>query len=215
MALGIGVSSHFRQMSERRRFEGLCMMMIEDPDLMAEMAAFRTDFVANLLDLIFKNLRGIFDFLHIRENMAYKAKTMISPEMTREFCKPARTRWSTQCKADGAPVIDMDSDGFIGKLIPIRTESGFDACDPIEVAAHNDTNAFRKEFGHKIAYRGGVHRRAMAKGGVTIRAELRRIEPIIKEVGFLPSCDHGIASDVSWPNFADYSRLLAKMTGWL
>ena len=27
--------------------------------------------------------------------------------------------------------------------------------------------------------------------------------------------DHGVPSDVSWPNFVQYTKLLAKATGWL
>ncbi|KKM16217.1 hypothetical protein LCGC14_1688100, partial [marine sediment metagenome] len=48
-----------------------------------------------------------------------------------------------------------------------------------------------------------------------IRNELKRIEPVVKDGGFIPSCDHAIPSDVSWADFLDYSRLLAEMTGWL
>jgi hypothetical protein len=55
----------------------------------------------------------------------------------------------------------------------------------------------------------------MAKGGQAIRDELKRVEAMVLDGGFIPSCDHGVPSDVSWPNFVDYSRLLAKMTGGL
>ena len=55
----------------------------------------------------------------------------------------------------------------------------------------------------------------LAKGGRVIREELKRIEPVLKDGGYIPGCDHGVPSDISWPNFVDYSRLLAQMTGWL
>jgi uroporphyrinogen decarboxylase len=55
----------------------------------------------------------------------------------------------------------------------------------------------------------------MARGGRAIRAELKRLSPVVRDGGYIPSCDHGVPSDVSWRNFVDYSRLLAKMTGWL
>jgi hypothetical protein len=45
--------------------------------------------------------------------------------------------------------------------------------------------------------------------------ELERIAPVVRDGGFIPSCDHGIPSDVSWKNFVDYCRQLAEMTGWL
>ncbi len=213
--LSVGVSGPFWQMREWCGFEGLCMMMIEDPGLVADMAAFWTDFISDMLNRIIMQGHGIFDTLHISEDMAYKAKAMISPAMTREFCKPSWERWCAQCRDGGIPIIDVDSDGFIGELIPIWIESGVNMCDPIEVAAHNDINEFRQRFGHNMAYSGGVDKRAMARGGDVLQAELTRIDPVLKDGGFIPSCDHGVPSDVSWPNYVEYSRLLAKMTGWL
>lgn len=80
-------------------------------------------------------------------------------------------------------------------------------------AIHSDTDV--PQFGHDIAFRQGVDKRCIAKGGESIRQELARIEPVIKDGGFIPGCDHGVPSDVSWNNFVDYCRLLAQMTGWL
>ncbi len=213
--LSIGVSGPFWQMREWCGFEGLCMMMLDDPEFVAEMASFWNDFVSDMLGRIIAKGRGIFDVLHISEDMAYKAKAMISPEMVREFCLPSWQRWCAQCREGDVPLVDVDSDGFIGELIPIWIEAGVNVCDPIEVAAHNDINEFRRQFGHDIAYRGGVDKRAMARGGDVIRAELLRIAPVVKDGGFIPSCDHGVPSDVSWPDYVEYSRLLAEMTGWL
>jgi len=211
--LSIGVSGPFWQMREWCGFEGLCMMMIDQPDLVAEMAAFWTDFVAAVLQRVLA--RAVPDCVHISEDMAYKAKAMISPAMTREFCLPSWVRWSGLLGEAGCPVIDMDSDGYVGELIPLWIESGINVCDPIEVAAHNDINAFRAEFGHRIAFRQGVDKRAIAAGGEVIRAELKRLEPLVEDGGFIPGCDHGVPSDISWPAFVDYARLLGRMTGWL
>ena len=135
--------------------------------------------------------------------------------MSRQFCKPAWDKWTKQAKAVGVPIVAIDSDGYIGELIPIWIEAGVNCCDPVEVAAHGDINAFRREFGHKIAYRGGIDKRCMAKGGQVLTDELKRVEPVLRDGGYIPGCDHGVPSDVSWPNFVDYTRQLAKMTGWL
>ncbi len=211
--LNITFAGPFWQMREWCGFEGLCMMMIEQPDLVADMAAFWTEFMSGVLERI--GARVTLDSININEDMAYKAKSMVSPAMVREFCKPSWDRWAAEAKAAGVPLVDVDSDGYIGELIPIWIEAGVNVCDPIEVAAHNDIEEFRRTFGHSIAYRGGVDKRAMAKGGDVIREEMKRIEPVVRDGGFIPSCDHGIPSDVSWPNFVDYCRLLAEMTGWL
>jgi uroporphyrinogen decarboxylase len=109
----------------------------------------------------------------------------------------------------------MDSDGFMGQLIPVWMEAGINVCDPIEVAAGNDLIAFRRSFGRTMAYRGGVDKRAIAKGGSAIEAELERLAPVIRDGGYIPGCDHGVPSDVSWPDYVRYVQLLAERTGWL
>jgi hypothetical protein len=87
--------------------------------------------------------------------------------------------------------------------------------DPIEVAAGNDINAFRAQFGKRMAFRGGIDKRAMAKGDRVIDREMARVSPVIRGGGYIPGCDHAVPSDVSWPDFVRYTRLLARETGWL
>jgi len=79
----------------------------------------------------------------------------------------------------------------------------------------NVINEFRKEFGTKMAYDGGIDKRAIAKGGKVIRDEIDRLLPVIKSGGFIPGCDHGVPPDISWPNYIEYGKLLAEVTGWL
>ncbi len=211
--LTIAVSGPFWQLREWCGFEGLCMLMIDDPEFVAEMADFWMRFVSDMLERILPHI--VPDSLFISEDMAYKAKSMISMDMAREFCIPSWKLWTRQVMDAGCPLVDIDSDGFIGELIPLWIESGVNVCDPIEVAAHCDIVKFREEFGKKIAYRGGVDKRCMAKGGQALTEELKRIAPVIRDGGFIPSCDHGIPSDVSWSNYLDYCRQLAQLTGWL
>jgi uroporphyrinogen decarboxylase len=86
----------------------------------------------------------------------------------------------------------------------------------MEVAAGNDIVAYRRQFGTRMAYVGGIDKRALAAGGETMRAEVLRVAPpLLKGGGFIPSCDHGVPPDISWPNFVAYTRLLAELTGWL
>ena len=211
--LSIGFSAPFWQMREWCGFEGLCLMMIEQPEFVHDMAEFYKDFISRMLDRVLEHI--VPDTVHLSEDMAYKGASMISPTMAREFLKPSYDAWVAKIKGAGCPIVDMDSDGYIGELIPIWIESGINVCDPIEVAAHNDINEFREWFGHKMAYAGGIDKRLIARGGRAIRDELKRVEPVLRDGGYLPSCDHGVPPDISWPNFIDYSRLLAQMTGWL
>jgi len=203
----------FWQMREWCGFEGLCMMMLDDPELVAEMASFWEQFVSAILDRVLQHVTP--DVVYFCEDMAYKGKSMISPDMTRRFLKPGYDAWCGKAGSAGCPVVDVDSDGYVGELIPIWIESGVNVCDPMEVAAGNDLCRFREVFGRQMAFQGGIDKRAIAKGGRAMRDELRRVEPVLKTGGFIPGCDHGVPADVSWPNFVDYSRILAQMTGWL
>lgn len=80
------------------------------------------------------------------------------------------------------------------------------------MAAGNDIMAYRRQFGKKMAYTGGIDKGALTVGGEAMR---KGGPPLLEEGGFIPSCDHGVPPDISWPNFVAYTRLLAELTGWL
>jgi len=208
------INGPFWQIREWCGFEGLCELMITDPEFVDEMAQFWTEFISQTMAPVLQRLA--IDRVGISEDMAYKSHSMISPAMTRRFLQPAYLRWVQEINASGCPIVDMDSDGFILELIPIWIESGMNCCDPIEVAAGNDIVDFRRRFGRQMAYTGGIDKRAMAKGGEIIEQELERVvPPLLEDGGFIPGCDHGVPPDISWHNFIHYSRRLAQLTGWL
>ena len=209
----ISVNGPFWQLREWLGFEGLCLMLYDDPDFVRDMIEFWDRFVLQVLENTFPFL--VPDEVHVSEDMAYKSFSMISPAMVKGFLFPTWKRWGELVREAGVPLYGMDSDGFIGELIPLWIEAGFNCCDPIEAAAGNDLVGYRRRFARKMAYRGGVDKRAMAKGGDVLEAEFRRLLPVIRDGGYIPSCDHGIPPDVSWSNYLDYVRLLAEATGWL
>jgi len=211
---GINFNGPFWQMREWLGMENLCVLFLDEPDFVREMVEFWTDFIEQILVKTTKIY--VPDFVHISEDMAYKAHPMISPALTREFLLPSYNRWIKIIKTAGVPVIDMDSDGYVDDLIPIWIEAGFNVCDPVEVAAGNDIVKFREKYGKNMAYRGGIDKRAIAAGGRIMEEEVMRVvPPLLKDGGFIPSCDHGVPPDISWQNYVEYSRLLAKLCGWL
>lgn len=210
----ISFNGPFWQMREWCGMEGLCILMIEQPDFVEEMANFWGDFVSDVLDQMLPFFCP--DSVMVSEDMAYKSHSMISPKMIYKFLMPCYQKWVPKLKKAGCPVIDVDSDGYIAELIPIWIEAGFNCCNPIEVAAGNDIVEYRRQFGKKMAFHGGIDKRAIAKGGQTLEDEvLRVVPPLLEDGGFIPGCDHGVPHDISWQNFIEYSRILAKLTGWL
>lgn len=203
----------FWQMREWVGFEGLCTLFYDDPGLVRDMVSFWTDFVARLLTRILRFV--VPDSVHLSEDMAFKGHAMISPDMAREFLLPAYRCWGEIIRSAGCPIYAMDSDGCIGDLIPVWLEGGINVCDPMEVAAGNDLVALRQTFGRRLAFRGGVDKRAIARGGRAIEDEIARLSPVIRDGGYIPSCDHAVPPDVRWHDYVAYVRLLARATGWL
>ena len=211
--LKLTIPGPFWQLRELCGFENLCILMIESPDFVQAMIDFWIEFVLKMLE---KTLGQVTpDYVQISEDMAYKMHSMISPAMVRRFLLPAWKKWSDTLRGAGCPVISIDSDGYVAELIPLFIEGGFNHTWPLEVAAGNDIVAYRKQYGSRIAFGGGIDKRALAAGGETMRVEVMRVAPLIAEGGYLPGCDHGVPPDISWCNFVEYARLLAQLTGWL
>jgi uroporphyrinogen decarboxylase len=203
----------FWQLREFCGMEGLCMMMLEQPDLVEEMARFWKEFCSAAMARILEKVTP--DMVHLSEDMAFKERPMISPEMTRELCAPCYRQWVEQARAAGTRLFGVDSDGRVDLLIPVWLECGINVVDPMEVAAGNDINELRNRFGRRLAYQGGIDKRSIAAGGAALKAELERVRPVVEDGGYIPGCDHGVPPDISWANFQDYAVRLAEMTGWI
>ncbi len=203
----------FWQLREWCGFEGLCMLMLDDPEFVDEMVAFWRRFISGMLERVLDKFTP--DLITINEDMAYKEKPMVGPEQCRRFFTGCWSQWGRLIRDAGVPVYEIDSDGHVGLLLGEWIESGVNCNSPMEVAAGNDLPAYHREYGKAMAYRGGVDKRAIAAGGAVLGREIDRLRPVIDAGGYIPGCDHGVPSDVSWPNFVEYCRLLAEATGWL
>ena len=54
----------------------------------------------------------------------------------------------------------------------------------------------------------------LAKGKAEIRKELKRIEKVFNDGGFIPHGDHRIPEDVPYENYKYYTMEKLKMMGW-
>lgn len=204
----------FWQLREWCGLENLCIMMIDEPDLVHEMADFWTGFISSILKKICS--RAQLDSIVINEDMAYKAHCMISQEMTREFMKDAYCTWVSILKKGGCRVMEVDSDGCVSDLFPFWMETGINCNSPQEVAAYNDLVGYRRLYGKNIAFKGGIDKRIMARGGKELEQHISGIVPeMFKLGGYIPGCDHGVPPDISWKNYVETARHIAKLSGWL
>ena len=105
----------------------------------------------------------------------------------------------------------VDTDGNPEAVLPLMMDAGVDAIWPMERAADQDPVRLRKKFGRSLRLWGGVDKRELAKGPAAIDAHLRTLAGLIEEGGFIPTVDHTVPPDVSWPDFQHYLASKVKL----
>jgi uroporphyrinogen decarboxylase len=75
---------------------------------------------------------------------------------------------------------------------------------PVEVGGGSDPRAIRERYGDRVRLMGGVDKHALIAGKKAIRAELRRIEPLVQMGGYIPHVDHRVPPDVTYENYLYY-----------
>jgi hypothetical protein len=187
-------------------FEGLSIMFYDQPKLVHEMMEYWTWFLMELLEAPLSAIR--VDHLILNEDMAYKGQAMISPTHMREFMLPHYKRLYEFFKSKGVSLVDMDSDGYNGQIIPVFFPEAIDAIQPIEIAAGNDPEVFRRDF-PELYIQGGIDKRELRFDKAQARAEVVKRYRVAREYGrYLPTVDHGVPPDIPLRTFLYVVELL-------
>ena len=184
------------------------MLFYDDPALIEEMVERLTDLSVGVMNRVIAS--GVkLDWVLFWEDMAYKTGALVSPEMYRKYCFPFYRKVMDKVRTAGVPVVMLDSDGNIDELIPLWLDLGIGVMHPMEVAAGMDVRHYRKKYGRRIGFHGGIDKRALAGTREQIRAEvLPKLECCFEDGGFIPACDHAIPPDVSLDNYRYYRDLV-------
>ncbi len=51
----------------------------------------------------------------------------------------------------------------------------------------------------------------LTEGPEAIDAHLRELAPVVEEGGYIPTIDHTVPPDISWPNFMHYMESKARL----
>ena len=192
-------------------FEGLSMLFYDRPGLVHEMMEFWTWFLMELLDKPLSAIR--VDHIILNEDMAYKGQSMISPAHMREFMLPRYKRLYSFLKDKGVTVVDMDSDGYNGQILPVMYPAAIDGIQPIEIAAGNDPEVILRE-NPGIYIQGGIDKRELRFGKERARVEVARRYRVAREHGgYIPSVDHGVPPDVPLRTFLYMVELIKGFAG--
>ena len=181
--------------------EHMLVGMALDPDWVADMANTFADLQIHLLETLFAR-EGKPDGIWFYEDMGFKERPFMSPDMYRELIYPAHRKTVDFCHGQGLPVI-MHSCGFVEPLLPHMLEAGIDCLQVIEVKAGMDPLRIHRNYGDRLSLCGGMDARNLVKNNRdAIRAELALKIPVLKSNnGYILHSDHSIPETCTYETY--------------
>lgn len=186
-------------------FEGLSLMVYDQPSLVHEMFEFWTWFLMELLNEPLSHIK--VDEIILNEDMAFKGQSMLSPAKIKEFMLPRYKRLYTFLKDKGVEAVVMDSDGYNYQILDVLYPVALDGIQPIEIAAGNDPEEILQKY-PGIFIHGGIDKRELRFSREQVRAEVaRRYRTARQYGGYIPHVDHGVPPDIPLRNFLYFVEL--------
>ena len=148
-------------------------------------------------------------YLYMTNDIGYKGRSLISPQMFRELFKPGINKFCQKIHAAGGKVL-MHSCGFVMNMLPDFVETGIDALHPIEVAAGNDILEIKKKYGKKLTLVGNVPIPLLTHGTSDENYEYVKflLKNISKDGGHIVSSSHSVTQWCKLENFIAYHKAL-------
>ena len=193
----------FEQMHPLCGHEYMLMGMALDPDWVRDMVQTYTSLTMNHLEVLFAE-EGTPDGFFVFEDMGFKEKPFMSPQMYEEIVKPGHARLFDFAHSLGCKVI-VHSCGYVEPLVPGLIEAGMDCLQAMEVKAGMDLPTLYRRFGDRIAFFGGVDvRYLISNDRAQIDEEMdKKILPVVTGGG-----GYILHSDHSEPPEIDYETMM-------
>lgn len=193
--------------------ENMLLGMALDPDWIKDMADTFADLLIGLMEILFAEA-GKPDGIWFFDDMGFRGRPFMSPEMYRELIFPGHQKTIAFVHSHGLPVI-MHSCGFVEPLLPGMIEAGIDCLQAIEVKAGMDLLRIYKQYGHKIALMGGIDVRPVASNDLPgiEREVMAKLPLVMGNNGFIFHSDHSIPESTDYETyqyFLDLGRNVGK-----
>ena len=181
--------------------EHMLVGMAVDPDWVKDMVNTYATLTVNLMEMLFAE-EGLPDGVWFYEDMGFKERPFVSPEMYREIVQPGHIKTIQYVKGLGLPVI-MHSCGYVAPLVPGMIEAGIDCLQVIEVKAGMDLLQLYRDFGDRLSFMGGIDVRVLyGNDRAEIERELAAKIPVVKgQYGYVLHSDHSIPDQVEYESY--------------
>ena len=176
-----------------------------DPEWVIDMYETNANLVMGMYDMMVEG--GFqFDAAFLACDLGYNKGLFFSPRHFEQQLHPIFVRLFDFFHERGIPVI-LHSDGRILDLIPHFLEAGLDCLNPLEAKAGMDLLQLKQQYGHRLAFMGGIDVQAMAADDpAVIEAEIKTKVRAAKEGGgYIYHSDHSVPDNVS---FQQYKRVI-------
>lgn len=207
-----GICGGFDILRELMGEVNCCIAYYEDPELLHDIL----DTIAETNRQALKKISSYLtiDVLEVHEDMAGKSGPLIGPDLVREFMVPYyRKAWDIVHNA-GTKLFNQDSDGNILPLIDAFIEGGVNVIFPCEPTAGMDVVALRKQYGHALAFAGGIDKHVLRRSKEEIKAEIDyKLQDCMLEGGIVLGLDHRIPNGTPLENYIYYVDTVREKLG--
>jgi uroporphyrinogen decarboxylase len=152
------------------------------------------------------------DGVLLEEDVSGTSGPLISPKMYREFCYPALCSRIQSIRSFSKQVL-MHNCGNNRLLMAMFAEAGVECYQSLQTNADMDVASLQAEWGHAMAFWGGVATEILIEGTADdVRRNVR--ETMVKASprgGFILGPSHSIAKGVKYDNFM---ALLDEFAQW-
>ncbi len=188
--------------------ETILMAMAAEPEWVKDMFDTGCDLSLKMLDIMWE--KGYeFDELLWYDDMAYKNTTLFSRQMWFDLVRPYQLKTVEWAHSHGVKA-HLHCCGNISSLIDDLIDIGIDMLNPLEVKAGMDPIAVKKQYGDRIALRGGFDARNWV-GAENAIEDIKTMLPILgKDGGYVFSSDHSIPHDVSLQDYKNIVEAVKK-----
>ncbi len=187
--------------------ERTCLAYYLQPDLIDAILETVTDTCLRVLERVLDVL--VIDQISVHEDLAGKSGPLVGPMQVERFIKPYFGQVWDLASSRGVRLFDMDSDGDVRPVIDAFLDCGVNAMHPMEPAAGVDIVEIRRQYGERLALKGGIDKHVLRRGPRAIRDELVvKMQPLMQETGGIVfGLDHRIPNGTPLAAYRTYVDL--------
>lgn len=183
--------------------EEVCLAYYLNEELIADIMATIADTSYRVLEEVSRHIT--IDKLSVHEDMAGKSGSLIGPNLIGKYVEPYYNKIWEMLKSRGTVIFEQDSDGNMNSVVDAFLSCGLTAMYPMEPAAGMDVVKLRKQYGSKLAMRGGIDKHIIRRTKAEIRTELEyKMQDIMLTGGMVFGLDHRIPNGTSIDNYRYY-----------